>query len=170
MLSHIVALNTTIKIEGIILGPWILLVGGWRWRLLMDTENVGSGIGFKAGETWGRLESDMEHIKGTQVEILAAVQKTNGRVTALEKWRDRMVAGFLAICLCNPFATAWLVDKTPAERQAVTQSVLQGICTNKALQSAVLQALTSQLAPSASPTSPVAPTLPALPAGLHLQP
>jgi len=45
------------------------------------------------------LNSDIKHIKETVTRIEAQVCKTNGRVTALEKWRSYILGAFAMITM-----------------------------------------------------------------------
>lgn len=50
-------------------------------------------------EKWGGLDVKLDSIIETQQVTLAQVQKTNGRVTALEKWRTVLMTALAVIAL-----------------------------------------------------------------------
>jgi hypothetical protein len=62
-------------------------------------------------EKWGGLDVKLDSLLATQQETLAQVQKTNGRVTALERWRTVLMTALAVIAIqSGPDALARLVS------------------------------------------------------------
>ncbi len=88
------------------------------------------------GERWGRIESELQHIRETSQRTLEQATRTNGRVSVLETWKDRAKTVVVALLIANPFVTAYLTARSPAEKSAITDALI-GLATNPAVRSAL---------------------------------
>ena len=55
------------------------------------------------------LAQRLDHIAETLDKVLVQAQRTNGRVDALEQWRDRLTGAWLIVTLISPVVAGLVV-------------------------------------------------------------